>query len=513
MPLYGTLDSMPLPDLLQWLGTARKTGTLLVERLKVTKSIVFNAGLIVGCSSDDPPERLGHFLLARGKITEEQLRDALTLQGQSGKYLGMILVEFGAFAPEELEAHLEDKAEETIYSLFDWTHGTFRFQDEVTEDGNIFPVHLRVQDVLLRGLQRFDEMRRIRDVLDDPGIVLRGTGRVTDPQEIADPLARTLFESIDGNRTVAEILLHVHGAEFGVKRELFGFLEQGWVEIASVKQVTTAEASPGLAEQPAGAVAPPSRARPEEPPGSRPDAAPSLAAGPTRQALPLGAPPSILSLPLSSLEPDADAAGGPDPEHDAESDPLLAWEPDLPPLAVPREPTAEAREEAAAETLGGTGTTVQQIRRGLDELVGSETAVEALESSDVHDLARQLAGVNRLMSAGEVEAALERLDRIYHEFPGDESLRRLTAEAEAAFIEKAYRHFLPPSKIPTLTRPMDELEQENVSPTEFFLLSRIDGSWDVRSIIRIAPLRETDALRTLKRLRENGIIELKDPAR
>ena len=78
-------------------------------------------------------------------------------------------------------------------------------------------------------------------------------------------------------------------------------------------------------------------------------------------------------------------------------------------------------------------------------------------------------------------------------------------------MEKAYRHFLPPSKVLALTRSMDGLKTEDLSPSEFFLLSRIDGTWDIKSIIQIAPLRESDALRTLKRLRENGLIELKDP--
>jgi hypothetical protein len=58
---------------------------------------------------------------------------------------------------------------------------------------------------------------------------------------------------------------------------------------------------------------------------------------------------------------------------------------------------------------------------------------------------------------------------------------------------------------------MEELEAENLSPTEFFLLSRIDGSWDLKSIVQVSPLREADALRTLKRMREKGMIELKEP--
>ncbi|MCH7779479.1 MAG: hypothetical protein IH848_01415, partial [Acidobacteria bacterium] len=140
-----------------------------------------------------------------------------------------------------------------------------------------------------------------------------------------------------------------------------------------------------------------------------------------------------------------------------------------------------------------------------------ETDRVSVEDSGSHPLEHNLAKARRFMIDSEFEKALDVLDRLCREQPGNESLRRLTAEAEAAFIEKAYRHYLPPSKILSLTRTMDDLKTENLSPSEFFLLSRIDETWDVKSIIQIAPLRESETLRTLKRLRENGLIELKDP--
>src|SRR5262245_2518602 len=125
MPLVGTLRTMSLPDLLQWLGNSTKTGTLGVERNKVRKCILMEEGKIVGCSSDDPPERLGQYLLSRGKLTEEQLRQALMSQEQHRRHLGSILVELGFLTPEDLIAHLESKAEETIYSLFEWPDAIF----------------------------------------------------------------------------------------------------------------------------------------------------------------------------------------------------------------------------------------------------------------------------------------------------------------------------------------------------------------------------------------------------
>ena len=107
--------------------------------------------------------------------------------------------------------------------------------------------------------------------------------------------------------------------------------------------------------------------------------------------------------------------------------------------------------------------------------------------------------------------ALDLLEKLYESHTDDDTLRRLLKEAEVAFIDKAYRHYLPPDKIPMLTREGRELESEKLSPSEFFLLSRIDGTWDIKSIIQIAPIREVETLVALTRMRESGLIELRDP--
>ncbi len=74
-----------------------------------------------------------------------------------------------------------------------------------------------------------------------------------------------------------------------------------------------------------------------------------------------------------------------------------------------------------------------------------------------------------------------------------------------------WKHLLPEEQIPVLTKPIDSLSAESISPEEFFLLSRIDGSWNIKSIIQVSPMREVDALRTLTRMRECGMIELRKP--
>jgi hypothetical protein len=422
MPVQGSLATMSLTEILQWLGNAGKTGTLSIERKKVVKRILFREGRIVACASQEPSDMLGHFLVSRGKITEETLRKALTKQETQHTHLGMILVESGALSEDELRIQLEDKAQETIFGLFSWADAEFRFADDETAAPNNFAVDMRVEDILLRGAQRWDEMQRFRGVFNDAGIVLARTERVPPAEVFRNRMARRIFESIDGDRSVAEILLHAHGSEYLVTKFLYELHRAGVVVIAGVKPVI---------DEPAFAHGPAETDDYTE-----------------RQATPPPAPVVPRPMPLRAA------------------------------------PAPKAPERVGA---GVTGATPSVVEEG------------------------DLEFARRLLNRGEFDSALEILDRAYKAQPSDEALRRLLAEAEASFIEKAYRHFLPPSKIVTLQRVAESLTAEQLSPTEFFLLSRIDGTWDIKSIIQITPLREVDVLRTLKRMREKGLIELKDP--
>jgi len=133
--------------------------------------------------------------------------------------------------------------------------------------------------------------------------------------------------------------------------------------------------------------------------------------------------------------------------------------------------------------------------------------VETAEPS----LSQELTLVKAMLRDSKYVEALELLNKVYDAQPNNTSVAELLKKTEAAFIDKAYRHFLPAAKIPVLNCAPQELESQNLSPSEFFLLSRIDGSWDVKSIIQVAPLREVDALLTLKRMRERGVIDLREP--
>ena len=53
-----------------------------------------------------------------------------------------------------------------------------------------------------------------------------------------------------------------------------------------------------------------------------------------------------------------------------------------------------------------------------------------------------------------------------------------------------------------------ELSQLDLDPQEGFVLSRVNGEWDVASITKICPMGEQEVLIIFKRLLDEGLIEL-----
>src|SRR6185295_18282175 len=80
MALQGSLSTMSVSDLLQFLAVSRKTGLLKFSHQKVLKGIYFENGIIVGSSTNDPKEYLGQVLIHYGKIDEDQLQAAMEIQ-------------------------------------------------------------------------------------------------------------------------------------------------------------------------------------------------------------------------------------------------------------------------------------------------------------------------------------------------------------------------------------------------------------------------------------------------
>ena len=62
--------------------------------------------------------------------------------------------------------------------------------------------------------------------------------------------------------------------------------------------------------------------------------------------------------------------------------------------------------------------------------------------------------------------------------------------------------------VPRLTRDLASLSAEHLDPLEGFVLSRINGMWNVRSILQLCPVPEEEAWQVFERLLDRGLVTL-----
>jgi len=66
---------------------------------------------------------------------------------------------------------------------------------------------------------------------------------------------------------------------------------------------------------------------------------------------------------------------------------------------------------------------------------------------------------------------------------------------------------VPRNRIPKLALSLSELTKEKLDPREGFVISRVNGEWDVQSILKICPMPEDEAMIIFARLVERKVIE------
>jgi hypothetical protein len=169
MSLRGAFQTMPLPDLLQWLSEVRKSGLLTVTMEFDERTLRFENGAVVALGADDPLQRdLGRVLLARGLLDEKTLAETLDLRSRSGQPLGDVLIAGGLVARAALDGALSAHVREVVLSMFLWREGTFAFSDSASAFGRelTLPEHrihtpLDTRELLMEGMRRVDEWQRI----------------------------------------------------------------------------------------------------------------------------------------------------------------------------------------------------------------------------------------------------------------------------------------------------------------------------------------------------------------
>ena len=241
MGLTGNLRTMDLPEILQWISVGRKTGTLHLNRRSIQKRIVFKEGVVYTSWSNDPRESLGQFLIRDGLVTEEQLFTALLNQEQQGRFLGAILVAENILSEDELRHALRTKAVESIYDLFLWPEGQFEFKEG--EFPELIHLEVPVTAVILEGVRRVDEWKRIRKVFPSANVTFQV---VDEAHKARDPAERRALELVSAGKTLAEISLELRRSDFDAASLLFDLHGRGVIKVDRVMEAAATSDPVGL---------------------------------------------------------------------------------------------------------------------------------------------------------------------------------------------------------------------------------------------------------------------------
>jgi hypothetical protein len=373
--IQGTLKSMSLTDLLQFLATARKSGTLKFDQGKITKQIYFKNGMIVGSKSNDPREYLGQVLLHYGKVDEIQLKVAREIQRTTGAKLGEVLVQQGFLTEDDVLNILKTRTLDAIYDLFVWTDGDFEFYDDEPPPEDLLLIEVEPTNVIMEGIYRIDEFARYRSLVPTDRTILELNAGWTSSLKLGKEYRQVLF-FVEKRMSVAEICYHMHASAFHVYGQLYTLISEGLARVVG--------------------------------------------------ELPEDVPPPV-------------------------------------------------RE-------------VEDLPESVTEMVWS--AERKLEDDP--------------------EAALEIVQKALEQQPNNPEAQALLPAAEERFVKRVYASgTIGPKSVPHLRVSPSDLTTQQIDPQEGFVLSRINGSWDIQSILSICPFREADCLKMIKKLMERGVVEIK----
>jgi hypothetical protein len=231
MAIQGTLKTMSLVDLLQFLAAGRKSGTLKFDRGKITKQVYFKNGMIVGSKSNDPREYLGQVLLHYGKVDDAQLKAARAMQRTSGAKLGEVLVEQGVLTEADVVEILKTRTLDAIYDLFMWNEGDFEFYDEDPSPDELLLIEVEPTNVIMEGIYRIDEFARYRTLVPSDRAILELAAGWTSSLKLGKEFRQILY-FVEKRMSVAEICYQMHASAFHVYGQLFTLISEGVARVA-----------------------------------------------------------------------------------------------------------------------------------------------------------------------------------------------------------------------------------------------------------------------------------------
>ncbi len=216
-----------LLDLCSMVAQSRWTGELGVTSVEATRTILVKEGNVIGAHSNAPVERLGEMLCQYGEMTMQQVEHAIRAVGVDLRF-GDAAVRLGFITRETLFRYLRRQAEQIVFAALGVSRGTFTFHERLDETQLMFPLSMPLQELLLEGVRRMDEMEFFKTRI--PSLehtVVRVEGKdVARTHETYD-----VFLAVNGQRSIEDIAIATGLETFEATRLVFQLIQAGKVTL------------------------------------------------------------------------------------------------------------------------------------------------------------------------------------------------------------------------------------------------------------------------------------------
>ncbi len=243
MAIHGSLSTMPLSDLLVWVQTSRRNGTITVQRDGHEWELTAKAGHVVAYMGPELRDNLGHIVVTSGMLTEDDLRLAYQQVRDKGGSLQDAFVDNALLTRKDLEDCLTELATEAIYDLFLDLPGEFVFtetQDEGLELGfeveQRLPLSLSVNGLLMEGACRQDEWEHIRRRFPNDNVKISIVHDKLPPIETLSVRARRVLASLSAGQNISDICLELRAPIPSVLRTIAKLQDEGALDVEAVDE-------------------------------------------------------------------------------------------------------------------------------------------------------------------------------------------------------------------------------------------------------------------------------------
>lgn len=233
MAFHGDLFSFPLPELLQWLDSSRKTGTLQLTWEAGERKLFLLSGQVVATSSQGIWERIARMLSLSRLAKGETVLAAFNEMKRSGELESAFRGK--GLDPSQPVTLARDELYGGVADLMLAQNGHFHWTEDPDRGGDEWvPVELSTRELLFECLRWVDEQPEVERALPLDSMSVKALVRASPDQPL---LYRVILILCEHGQNLGRLRLAMGASRSATTRRIFDLLRLKWVTVAGAPEL------------------------------------------------------------------------------------------------------------------------------------------------------------------------------------------------------------------------------------------------------------------------------------